>query len=380
MSPDEIPFNRPYYVGTESQYIEAAVRSGWISTNGEYSHRCQAWIEATVGCRRALLTHSCTGALEAAGLLAELGPGDEVILPSYTFVTTASSIALRGATPVFVDIRADTLNMDETLIEEAITPRTKAIVPVHYAGVGCEMDEIMRIADQHGLSVIEDAAQGLLASYQGRPLGSIGHFGSLSFHETKNVTCGEGGALLVNDPADIDQAEVVWAKGTNRAAFSRGEVEWYSWVALGSSFGLGEVGAAFLWAQLERATEITGLRMRIWRHYHEAFEDLEREGLVRRPRIASGCEHNAHMYYLLLPDAELRARFIAGLAEHGVRSVFHYVPLHSSPAGSTLGRPSGSMRNTDELSARLVRLPLWAGMGEDETARVIEATCAAVDR
>jgi dTDP-4-amino-4,6-dideoxygalactose transaminase len=380
VSEPAIPFNRPYYVGAEVEHIEAAVRSGWISSGGEYSARCQRLLKERIGSAAALVTHSCTAGLEGAMLLSGVGPGDEVIMPSYTFVTTASSVAMRGATPVFVDIRSDTLNIDEELIEDAITDRTAAIVPIHYAGVGAEMDAINAIAQPRGIKVIEDAAQGLEASYRGKPLGSLGDYGTLSFHETKNVTCGEGGALLVNAEKDVAEAEVVWEKGTNRAQFARGEVERYTWVELGSSFGLSEVTAAFLWTQLEHADEITALRRRIWERYHEAFAEAEADGRIRRAVIPDHCEHNAHMYYLLLPDNEARTRFIAALADRSILAVFHYVPLHTSPAGSRLGRAHGSLANTEDLSGRLVRLPLWAGMEPGVIDEVIDAADEAIER
>ena len=294
-------------------------------------------------------------------------------MPSFTFVSTANAVALRGATPVFVDVREDTLNLDESLLEAAVTERTKAIMPVHYAGVGCDMDAIGAVADAHGLRVIEDAAQGTLASYDGRALGGIGDIGCLSFHETKNVICGEGGALLVNRPELIERAEILREKGTNRSRFLRGQVDKYTWVDIGSSFLLGEVSAAFLWAQMEQADAITARRMHVWQAYHEAFVALEDEGLVRRPVIAEGCEHNAHLYYLLLPDQSRRDAVIAGLAQRRVQAVFHYVPLHSSPAGQQLGRAHGRLDVTDDIAGRLLRLPLWVEMPPQDIEAVIEA-------
>ena len=312
-----------------------------------------------------------------AAILSGVGPGDEVIMPSFTFVSTANAFVLRGATPVFVDIRPDTLNIDETKIEGAITPRTRAIVPVHYAGVGCEMDAIMDIARRHDLLVIEDAAQGLIASSRDRPLGSIGHMAALSFHETKNIISGEGGALLVNDSRFVERAEVIWEKGTDRARFFRGQVDKYTWVDLGSSYLPSEMIAAFLWAQMEEADVITRRRLDIWADYHEAFADLERTGRVRRPIIPSDCMHNAHMYYLLLPNLERRTAFIDALKAKGIQTVFHYVPLHSSPFGRTVGRCAGEMTNTDAASDRLVRLPLWLGL-EEHLPAVISEVIAAV--
>jgi dTDP-4-amino-4,6-dideoxygalactose transaminase len=312
-----------------------------------------------------------------AALLVDLQAGDEVIMPSFTFVSTANAFVLRGAVPVFVDIRPDTLNLDETRIEAAITPRTKAIVVVHYAGVACEMAPILEIAERHGLIVIEDAAQALLAGYGDSALGSMGHLAALSFHETKNIISGEGGALIVNDPRFAERAEVIWEKGTNRSQFFRGQVDKYTWVDLGSSYLPGEIIAAFLWAQMEEADAITARRLAIWARYHEAFAGLERDGLVRRPIVPEGSSHNAHMYYLLLPDLASRTRFMARLSESGIQSVFHYVPLHSSPFGQRVGRMSGSAAVTDDISDRLVRLPLWLGI-EDELDRVIAEVEGAV--
>lgn len=354
-----IPFNRPYMTGRELELIAQAHARGHLSGDGEFTRRCHAWLEQNTGSRRALLTHSCTAALEMSALLLDLEPGDEVILPSYTFVSTANAFVLRGAVPVFVDIRADTLNIDERLIEAAITPRTKAICVVHYAGVGCEMDAIGEIAARHGLPVIEDAAQGAMASYRGRPLGSIGRFGTLSFHETKNLVSGEGGALLINEEADAERAEIIREKGTNRSRFFRGQVDKYTWVDVGSSFLPSELIAAFLYAQMEQAQAITDQRMALWQTYHEAFADLEQAGLVRRPIIPAHCEHNAHMYYLLFPSLQQRTDAIAALNAEGIRPVFHYIPLHSSPAGRKFGRTPASMDVTDRVSDTLLRLPMW---------------------
>jgi dTDP-4-amino-4,6-dideoxygalactose transaminase len=358
----QIPFNRPFVAGKEFQYIQEAIDRGHLSGDGVFSGRCHAWLSQRLEVPKALLTHSCTGALEMAALLADIQPGDEVILPSYTFVSTANAFVLRGGVPVFVDIRPDTLNVDERLIEAAITPRTKAIVPVHYAGVGCEMDAIMAIAERHGLLVIEDAAQGMMARYRDRPLGSIGHMGTLSFHETKNVISGEGGALLLNDPRFIERAEILWEKGTNRNQFFRGAVDKYTWVDIGSSYLPSEITAAFLFAQLEEAEAITARRLALWQLYHEAFADLEAEGLIRRPIVPANCAHNAHMYYLLLPSLDIRQRFISRMKEQEIQVVFHYVPLHQSPAGLRFGRPHGALPHTEALSERLVRLPLWLGL------------------
>lgn len=376
-----IPFNKPYMTGKELWYIAQAHAAGHLSGDGQFTRRCSQWLEQRQGCEKALLTHSCTAALEMAAILANIGPGDEVIMPSYTFVSTANAFVLRGATPVFVDIRPDTLNIDETLIEAAITPRTRAVVPVHYAGVACEMDTIMAIARRHQLIVIEDAAQGIMSSYKGRPLGSIGHMGCLSFHETKNIISGEGGALLVNDAEFVQRAEIIREKGTNRSQFFRGQVDKYTWCDLGSSFLPGELIAAFLWAQMEAADEITHQRMALWQRYHQAFAALERAGMVRRPVLPEHCQHNAHMYYLLLPDLTGRTRLIEALKARRMGAVFHYVPLHSAPAGKTYGKVHGDMQQTDALSDRLVRLPLWVGLEphlDDVIAAVGEDLQAAV--
>ena len=367
-----IPFNKPYMTGKELGYIGEAHANGHLAGNGQFSRQCGAWLENRVGSQRALLTHSCTAALEMAAILSGVGKGDEVIMPSFTFVSTANAFVLRGATPVFVDIRPDTLNIDETRIEQAITSRTKAIVPVHYAGVGCDMDVIMEIARRHDLLVIEDAAQGLLAEYKDRPLGSIGHLAALSFHETKNIISGEGGALLINDPRFVERAEVIWEKGTNRAQFFRGQVDKYTWVDLGSSYLPGEIIAAFLWAQMEEADAITKRRLDIWVRYHEAFVALEETGKLRRPIVPGDCVHNAHMYYLLLPNLDLRTAFIERLQAASINPVFHYVPLHSSPFGQSVGRWSGDMTNTVAASERLVRLPLWLGLEEQLDAVITE--------
>ncbi|WP_353233656.1 dTDP-4-amino-4,6-dideoxygalactose transaminase [Diaphorobacter ruginosibacter] len=367
-----IPFNKPYMVGKELWYIAQAHANGHLAGDGRFTRQCSQWLEHNSGTEKALLTHSCTAALEMAAMLADLKSGDEVIMPSYTFVSTANAFVLRGAVPVFVDIRADTLNIDEKLIEDAITPRTRAIVPVHYAGVACEMDTIMDIARRHNLVVIEDAAQGIMSTYKGRPLGSIGHMGCLSFHETKNIISGEGGALLINDAEYVQRAEVIREKGTNRSQFFRGQVDKYTWCDLGSSFLPGELIAAFLWAQMEDAHNITAQRMALWNQYHHAFAALEQDQLIRRPVIPDHCRHNAHMYYLLLPDLKGRTSFIESLKGRGISSVFHYVPLHSAPAGRAFGRAHGDMAVTNDHSERLVRLPLWIGL-EGEIENVISS-------
>jgi len=357
-----IPFNKPYMTGKELFYIAEAHFNGKLAGDGPFTRRCHKWLEQRTGTRKALLTHSCTAALEMAALLLDLAPGDEVIMPSYTFVSTANAFVLRGATPVFVDIRPDTLNIDETLIEAAITPRTRAIVVVHYAGVGCEMDTIMAIAQRHGLFVVEDAAQGLMASYRGRALGSIGHLGCLSFHETKNIISGEGGALLVNDPRWLERAEIMREKGTNRSQFFRGEVDKYTWCDLGSSYLPGEITAAFLYAQFEEADEITSKRIKIWSKYNEFFTQNNKDSVFSLPMSPNECEHNAHMYAVRLPSLSKRSDFIAYLKSREVNAVFHYVPLHSSLFGKQVGRCSGYMIYTESISDQIVRLPLWLGL------------------
>ena len=367
-----IPFNKPFMTGRELWYIAQAHTNGHLSGDGVFTKKCHAWIESSTGTRRALLTHSCTAAIEMAALLAGIGPGDEVIMPSYTFVSTANAFVLRGAVPVFVDIRPDTMNIDETLIEAAITPRTRAIVPVHYAGVACEMDTIMDIARRHNLIVIEDAAQGIMSTYKGRALGTIGHLGAYSFHETKNIISGEGGALLVNAPEFAERAEIIREKGTNRSQFFRGQVDKYTWVDVGSSYLPGEVIAAFLWAQMEEAQNITVRRLALWDRYHAALAPFEVAGKLRRPVVPEDCVHNAHMYYVLLDSLEERTRVMASMKARGVSTVFHYVPLHSAPAGREYSRTHGSMEHTDGLSERLLRLPLWVGL-EDQLDNVVAA-------
>lgn len=367
-----IPFNKPYMTGRELWYIARAHAQGHLSGDGHFTKRCHQWLEHHTGAGEALLTHSCTAALEMAALLLDLEAGDEIIMPSYTFVSTANAFVLRGAVPVFVDIREDTLNIDERLIEAAITPRTKAICVVHYAGVACEMDPILDIARRHGLRVVEDAAQAIFSRYRDRPLGGIGDFGCLSFHETKNLISGEGGALLVRDPRDADRAEILREKGTNRSQFFRGQVDKYTWVDVGSSYLPSELIAAFLDAQMEEGHSITQRRLDIWNRYHAWAQKHEDAGRVRRPVIPPHCEHNAHMYYLLLPSLESRTAFMARMKDRGVSTVFHYVPLHSSPGGQRYGRAVGGMANTLATSERLVRLPLWIGV-EDHLDQIFEA-------
>jgi len=366
-----IPFNKPYMTGKELEYITQAYAIGHLAGDGLFTQKCHAWLEQTTGCHKALLTHSCTAALEMAAILADIQPGDEVIMPSYTFVSTANAFALRGGIPVFVDIRSDTLNIDETKIEAAITKKTKAIVPVHYAGVACEMDAIMAIAKKHNLLVIEDAAQAIMSTYKGRSLGSIGHMSAISFHETKNIISGEGGALLINDVRFIERAEIVREKGTNRSQFFRGQVDKYTWVDIGSSYLPSELTAAFLWAQMELAESITKRRLSIWHQYHDSFLELENPNKVRRPIIPMECMHNAHMYYLLLRNLEQRTSFISHLKENGVGAVFHYVPLHNSPAGLKYGRSHGSLTVTNSASDRIIRLPLWIGV-EEHIAYIVD--------
>lgn len=373
---NRIPFNWPYMTGKELSYIAEAHFNGSLAGDGPFTRRCHQWIEVRSGCLKALLTHSCTAALELAALLLDTQPGDEIIMPSYTFVSTANAFVLRGGVPVFVDIREDTLNLDERLIEAAITPRTKAIVVVHYAGVACEMDTIMAIAARHGLKVIEDAAQGVMASYKGRALGSIGNLGAYSFHETKNVISGEGGALLVNDPQMTLRAEIMREKGTDRSQFFRGEVDKYTWQEVGSSFLPGELIAAFLWAQLEEADPITRARMASWNVYHQMLAPLEAKGLIRRPVIPAECQHNAHMYYLIVSDHINRQKVLDALKAADINAVFHYVPLHSSPAGLRYSRAAGALEVTTRQAARLIRLPLWVGLSEAQQERV----CAVLER
>ncbi|MEO9228660.1 MAG: dTDP-4-amino-4,6-dideoxygalactose transaminase [Devosia sp.] len=372
-----IPFNRPYMTGNELDYIAEAHDYGHLAGDGQFTKRCHSWLEENTGARKALLTHSCTAALEMAALLLDLQPGDEVIMPSYTFVSTANAFALRGAVPVFVDIREDTLNIDEHLIESAITRRTKAICVVHYAGIACEMDAIMDIAIRNGLKVVEDAAQAIMSSYRGRTLGTIGDLGTLSFHETKNIISGEGGALLCRDEELAERAEIIREKGTNRSKFFRGQIDKYTWVDIGSSFLPGEITAAFLAAQMDEAENITARRMTIWNRYHKWAAQHEVAGRLRRPIVPAHCVHNAHMYYLLLPSLEARTAFIHSLKSDEVQSVFHYIPLHSAPAGIKLGRTGSSMTITNNISERLVRLPLWIGL-EEQQQRVLDAATRAI--
>jgi len=368
----QIPFNRPFVTGREVEYIRQAIEKSHLSGDGAFTRQCHAWLEQRLGCRRALLTHSCTAALEMMALLADIKPGDEVIMPSFTFVSTANAFVLRGGVPVFVDIRPDTFNLDERRLAEAITPKSRAIVVVHYAGVGCEMDAIVPLARQHGLLLLEDAAQAFPASYRGHPLGTFGHLAALSFHETKNVIAGEGGALLINEPGWTERAEVIREKGTNRSRFFRGEVDKYTWVDVGSSYLPSEITAAFLWAQMEAADAITEERRRLWQAYHLACQPLEEKGLLRRPMVPEHCQHNGHMYPVLLADPGRRGSVLTTLNRQGINAVFHYVPLHSSPAGTRFGRAHGTLHHTDEVSASLVRLPLWLGMTDKHIEQVVD--------
>ncbi len=370
----KIPFNKPSAVGAELANIADALARGHLSGDGYYTKRCHQWLEQRLGCRRALLTHSCTGALEMAAILCDLAPGDEVIMPSYTFVSTANAFALRGATPVFVDIRADTLNIDERLIEAAITPRTRAIVVVHYAGVACEMDAIMATARRHNLLVVEDAAQALLATYKNRNLGTLGELGCVSFHETKNLLSGEGGALLVNDERLVERAEIIREKGTDRSRFLRGEIDKYSWVDLGSSYLPSELIAAFLDAQFAHSDAVIARRRAVWQRYYAGLGALGAAGLIELPRRDyDDCQPNGHLFFVLTDTLATRLALAAHLRAHDILSVSHYVPLHSSPAGRQRGRVSGSMKVTDDISDRLLRLPIYYSISDAEVDVVIDA-------
>jgi len=368
----KIPFNKPFTIAGELENIATAVREGHLAGDGRFTRQCHQWLERNLGARKALLTHSCTAALEMAAILCDLKPGDEVIMPSFTFVSTANAFVLRGAVPVFVDIRPDTLNLDEELVAKAVTPRTRAIVPVHYAGVACEMDSLMALARARDLVVVEDAAQGILAEYKGRKLGTVGHLGCLSFHETKNVISGEGGALLVNDERFLERAEIIREKGTNRAQFFRGEVDKYTWVDIGSSYLPSELVGAFLWAQLEHAEQINAKRRQLCTAYREGLEALAQRGVLAPPQPApEGVEGNGHLFYILLKDLATRSSLIAHLKSRGVHAVFHYVPLHSAPAGRKFGRAAGPMTVTDDIAARLLRLPLFYGLTEEQVAAIV---------
>lgn len=365
-----IDFNRPPYTGRELEYIRQAVEANKICGDGAFTKRCSAWMKENLGTKYALLTTSCTHALEMAAYLSDIQPGDEVIMPSYTFVSTADAFVLRGARIVFVDIRPDTMNIDETLIESAITEKTRAIVPVHYAGVACEMDTILALADKYHLKVVEDAAQGVHAYYKGRALGTLGDFGCFSFHETKNVSCGEGGALLIAHEKDIENAEIFREKGTDRSKYFRGQVDKYRWQNYGSSYLPSELNAAYLYAQLEQADQITAARLSIWNQYREELSCLEQAGLIEFPFVPEHCKHNGHMFYIKTKDMAERTALIDFLKKNDILAVFHYVPLHSAPAGLKFGRFHGEDRYTTKESERLLRLPLYYGLSEDQVSYI----------
>ncbi len=367
-----IPFNIPPYTGKEIDYIKEAVASQKICGDGQFTKKCSAWMEERTGSSKVLLTTSCTHATEMAAILSDIKPGDEVIMPSYTFVSTADAFVLRGAKAVFVDIRPDTMNIDERLIEDAITEKTKAIVPVHYAGVGCKMDKIMEIAQKHNLLVIEDAAQGVMSTYKGKALGTIGNFGCYSFHETKNYSMGEGGALLIRNKEDVEQAEIIREKGTNRSKFFRGQIDKYTWVDAGSSYLPSELNAAYLYAQLELADEINNNRLASWNRYYEGLKKLKDEGIIELPVIPEDCTHNAHMFYIKNKDLDERTEFMSYMKENGVGCVFHYIPLHSAPAGLKYGRFNGEDKYTTRESERLSRLPLYYNLTEEDQEKVID--------
>ncbi len=371
-----INFNKPPFAGREKEYMVQAIDSNKICGDGPFTKKCNEWIEKNTGTTKALLTTSCTQALEMAALLSDIKPGDEVILPSFTFVSTANAFVLRGAKLVFVDIRPDTKNIDEALIEEAITDRTKVIAPVHYAGVGCEMDTIMGIARRHNLIVVEDAAQGVMASYKDRALGSIGDFGCFSFHETKNYSMGEGGAILIKDADKAEEAEIIREKGTDRSRFLRGQVDKYSWVSLGSSYLPSDMNAAYLLAQLEEADTINEARLASWHGYYEALEPLQEKGIIELPVIPEECKHNAHMFYIMTNDIEERGRLIKHLRDNDVQAVFHYVPLHSAKAGKEYGRFHGEDKYTTDISSRLLRLPMYYGLSSEDVEKVTDAVRA----
>ena len=368
-----IPFNKPFIVGKELSYIaQAVIENSHTAGDGPFTRKCEAWLEERLGCRKVLLTNSCTAALELSAILTNVQPGDEIIMPSYTFVSTANSFVLRGGVPVFIDIRRDTLNINEKIIEKAITPRTKAIVPVHYAGVPCEMDTIMGIAQRHKLLVIEDTAQGIMSTYKGRQLGSIGHFGACSFHETKNIISGEGGALLINDDKYFERAEVIREKGTNRSKFFRGQVDKYTWVDIGSSYLPSDIIAAFLYAQMEKADQIIAKRNLIYDLYMETLQPLAEKGYIQLPSILNDCSVNGHIFYIITRSLKERKKLSQFLLDKGILAVFHYVPLHSSPAGKLYGRTYGKLDITDMVSDGLLRLPIYYGMTEDDVRMVTD--------
>ena len=369
-----IVFNKPPYTGNEDQYVLQAMRSDKMAGDGPFTQRCHTWFESNLPCKKALLTPSCTAALEMAAILIDIQPGDEVIMPSYTFVSTANAFVLRGAKIVFVDIRPDTMNIDESKIEAAITDKTKAIVPVHYAGISCEMDTIMDIAQRHNLYVIEDAAQGVMSTYKGKALGTIGHLGTFSFHETKNYTSGgEGGLLIINDDNFKERAEIIREKGTNRSQFFRGMVDKYSWVDIGSSYLPSDIQAAYLWGQLEKVDEINNNRLASWSYYYEQLQPLQTAGKIQLPSVPDDCVHNAHMFYIKVQDIEVRSQLIEHLRNNDIMAVFHYIPLHSSVAGKNLGMFNGEDEFTTAESERLVRLPMWSGISDEQLSRVVNS-------
>ena len=367
---DIIPFNKVFLSGDETNFIEDAIKKGHLSGDGSYTKHCKNWLEEKTSCKSALITNSCTAALEMAALLIDLKPGDEIIMPSFTFVSTANAFVLRGAIPVFIDIREDTLNIDEGLIERAITQKTKAIVVVHYGGVSCEMDHILSIAQKSKIPIIEDAAQGIMAHYNGHALGSMGDLGCISFHDTKNIIAGEGGALLINNPKYIERAEVIRDKGTNRKKFMRGEIDKYTWVDQGSSYVPSELISAFLFAQLQKAEFITEMRVKIWKTYHKEFENLEKNEVLVRPKVPPNVSHNGHIYYLILNTNSDREKFIKSMEEKGIVCSFHYVPLHNSPAGVKYSNNKKRLLITEKLASKMVRLPIWPGI---DSNRVVEA-------
>lgn len=369
-----ISFNKSFLAGNELKYIEQAVLSGQIKGDGPFTKKCDEWMEQKFNAKKILLTTSCTSALEMSAILCGIEPGDEIIMPSYTFVSTANAFVIRGAKPVFIDIRSDTLNLDETKIEAAITKKTKAIIPVHYAGVGCEMDTIMKIAQKHNLFVIEDAAQGVMAKYNNKYLGTIGDLGAYSFHETKNYSSGEGGAIVINNPDMIERAEIIREKGTNRSKFFRGEVDKYTWVDVGSSYLPSEIIAAFLFAQLEKAEEINQKRLEIWQKYYDGLEKFEKKGILRLPIIPAECQHNAHMFYILLEDEKTRNELMDFLKkEKNILSVFHYIPLHSAPMGKRVSPNNIDLPITNNLSGRILRLPFYYNLTDEEQNYIIES-------
>jgi dTDP-4-amino-4,6-dideoxygalactose transaminase len=365
-----IPFNTPLIVGTENKYIQEAIQNKKLSGDGQFTQKCHKWFEENLDTKKVLLTTSCTHALEMAAILLDIKEGDEVIIPSYTFVSTANAFVLRGAKIVYVDIRPDTMNIDETKIEQAITDKTKVVIPVHYAGVACAMDTIMDIANKHNLFVVEDAAQGMMSTYKGKALGTIGHIGTFSFHETKNYTCGEGGLLIINDDKFINRAEIIREKGTNRSAFFRGMVDKYSWVDIGSSYLPSELNAAFLYAQLELADKINQDRLSSWQVYYDRLKSLADEGYIVLPTISDNCNHNAHMFYIKVKDLEMRTKLIEHLKENSISSVFHYIPLHSSPAGKLFGRFNDVDNFTTKESERLLRLPIYFNIDKNHIERI----------